>query len=184
MVWTLLLEAPTLRRTPATLAALRPVTPVTALTPWSTPETCHIRILRPSKCSPFRSSKVDPVGIMEKGYKYSHQPLTQPASSSLPPFTTYLSPFQRRNSLNPNYRPLFSFYSFSAYFYSSLLYTLVTFYYSLTTLLLLYRHSTYNYYIPFTYSPILFYYPSPLPFYLLNFYLFFSILLFIIRPIK
>ena len=91
---------------PATLAALRRVTPVTALTH----ETYHIRILRPSKRSPFGSSKVDPVGTMEKGYKCSRQSLIQPTSSSLSPFATCPPPFQRCNSLNLIYRPLSSFY--------------------------------------------------------------------------
>ena len=74
---------------PATLAVLRRVTPVTALTH----ETYHIRILRPSKRSLFRSSKVDPVGTMEKGYKCLRQSLIQPTSSLLPPFATYLPLF-------------------------------------------------------------------------------------------
>ena len=94
---------------PATLAALKHVTPVTALTH----ETYYIRILWPLKHSPFESLKVDPVGTIEKGYKCLCQSFIQPTSFSLPLFMTCLSSFQYCNSLNLIYRPLFLFYSFS-----------------------------------------------------------------------
>jgi len=160
------------------------VSPLSPPSPPSYYETYYIRILRPSKRLPFRSSKVNLISAMEKGYKYSHQPLAQPADSSLPLFMTYLYLFQRRNSFNPNYRPLSLFYSFSIYLYFSLLRTLVALHYSLTTLLLLHRRSTYYYYTPPTYSPTSLYCHSPLPFYLLSPHPSFSILLFIIRLIK
>ena len=168
MVWTLLLEAPTLRRTPQPLPPLGMSPPSPPSPPGYHPphETYHIRILRPSKRLPFGSSKVDPVGTMEEGYKYSRQPLTQPASSSFPPFATYLSPFQNRNSLNLNYRPLSSFYSFSARLRSSLLCALVALYCSLANSLLLHRRSTYNRRTPPTRSPTSLHRPSPLPFHL------------------
>ena len=140
---------------------------VTALTY----KTYYIRILWPLKHLPFRSLKVDLVSIIEKGYKYLRQPLTQPAFSSLPPFVTYLSPFQRRNSFNLNYKPFSLFYSFSIYLYSSTLYALVTLRCALAALLLLHYHSTCYRHIPPTYSPISLYCPSLLPFYLLSLYL-------------
>ena len=153
------------------------VSPLSPPSPSSHRETYHIRILRPLKRLPFRSLKVDPIGAIEKGYKYLRQPLAQPADSLLLPFATYLYLFQRRNSLNPNYRPLSLFYSFSIYLYFSLLRALVTLYYSLATSLLLYCRSTYYYCTPPTYSPTSLHYHSPLPFHLLSPHPFFSILL-------
>ena len=61
MVWTLLLEAPTLRRTPQLLPPLgvSPPSPPLPLVTTLMHETYHIRILRPSKRLPFGSLKVD-----------------------------------------------------------------------------------------------------------------------------
>jgi len=160
------------------------VSPLSPPSPPSHRETYYIKILRPSKRSPFRSSKVDLVSAIEKGYKYSRQPLAQPADSLLPLFTTYPCPFQRHNSLNLNYRPLSLFYSFSIHLHFSLLRALVALHYSLATSLLLHHHSTCYYYTPPTHSPTSLYRHSPLPFYLLSLYPSSSILLPIVRLIK
>ena len=55
---------------PATLTALRRVTPVTPLNPLLLPKTYYIRILQPLKRLPFKSLKINPVGTIEEGYKY------------------------------------------------------------------------------------------------------------------
>jgi len=95
------LEHPNLNRLDAAFGGSNTPQPLPPLgvSPLSPPlppghrETYHIRILRPLKRSPFGSSKVDPISAMEKGYKYSRQPLAQPADSLLLLFMTYLCPF-------------------------------------------------------------------------------------------